>query len=254
MEPNGPKVLFLDIETSYNEVYTFSVGRTYITPDKIQTPTQMISWAAMWEHGDEIYSSNLHHATQDEMIEGIYELVDEADICVHYNGSGFDMKHLNREFLLAGYHPPTKYRNLDLYQVIRRQFNLPSYKLDYVLWYFGLSRKVQHEGFDLWVRCIKHNDPEAWAKMEEYNIGDVEVLQELYDTIQGWIPNHPNRALWMDNVLEPTCRNCGSTHLHRKGKEFPANAFAYERFKCMDCGANNRGRLNIGKIGEGGLL
>ena len=72
--------------------------------------------------------------------------------------------------------------------------------------------------------------------------------------LQGWIPSHPNRGLWLDEGAEPVCPNCGSHNLVKKGIERPARVNAYQRYKCKDCGANSRGRTVVQKAGEGVLV
>ncbi|NIV35232.1 MAG: hypothetical protein GWN58_38990, partial [Anaerolineae bacterium] len=49
------------------------------------------------------------------MLEGAWELLDEADAVVHYNGKKFDIPTLNREFVKYGFTPPSPYKQIDLY-------------------------------------------------------------------------------------------------------------------------------------------
>lgn len=247
------KVLFLDIETAPIEAYVWSLWKQNIGLNQIISPTRVLSWAAKWEGEEDVYFCGENIATHEEMVQEIYDMVDEADAIVHYNGTQFDMKHLNREFVELGLAPPCTYKNIDLLRTVKRMFKFPSNKLDYVAGALGIGEKVPHEGMPLWIACIE-GDPDAWKRMEEYNVQDVLLLEELYNVMQGWIPGHPNRALWVEDQSKPVCPNCGSTHVQKRGIERPARVNGYQRYKCMDCGANSRGRLVTDKAGEGVLM
>jgi DNA polymerase III epsilon subunit-like protein len=58
------------------------------------------------------------------MVRQAWEMLDEADAVVGYNSKSFDMKHLNREFVLAGYPPPPPYTDIDLMNVVKQTLPL----------------------------------------------------------------------------------------------------------------------------------
>jgi DNA polymerase elongation subunit (family B)/predicted RNA-binding Zn-ribbon protein involved in translation (DUF1610 family) len=247
------KVLTLDIETSPIDAFTWGIWQQNVGLSQLKAPSRMLTWAAKWEGVDEVmYASEREH-THEQMVREIYDLVDEADAIVHYNGTQFDMKHLNREFAELYLDPPTKYKNIDLLRVVKSQFKFPSNKLDYVAGVLLGEHKMDTGGFGLWLGVL-NDEEDAWRKMENYNIEDVLLTERLYHRVQGWIPGHPNRALWVTDQSTPICPNCGSTHVIRKGVERPARVNAYQRYKCNDCGANSRGRSIIRKAEEGVLM
>ena len=178
-------------------------------------------------------------------LQAIWDMIDEADAVIHYNGKKFDMKHLNREFVEAGMAPPHQPKDIDLLTTVRSRFAFPSNKLDYVAGKLLGEYKVQHAGMELWTQCIANNR-DAWKVMKEYNIQDVELTEKLYEKLRGWIKNHPNHGLFVADQTDPVCRNCGSRHVVSKGPEYDyTNVFSYQRYKCVDCGANLRGRKRI---------
>lgn len=174
-----------------------------------------------------------------EMIEKIWALVDEADAVCHYNGTKFDMPTLNKEFLLYDLPPPTPYQEIDLLKTARRKFRLASNKLDYVAQFLGLGSKVKHMGMDLWTRCME-GDPSAWKIMEKYNKQDVVLLEKVYTRLLAWIDGHPNMALYVDDLISPTCPKCGSTKVKRNG-EGRKGLSIYTRFYCNNCKSSLRG-------------
>jgi DNA polymerase III epsilon subunit-like protein len=175
-----------------------------------------------------------------EMVKQVWELLNEADAVVHYNGNKFDMPTLNKEFILHELPPPDPYHQIDLLQVARKRFRFPSNKLDYVAKALGLGAKVKHVGHELWVKCMA-NDTAAWKQMERYNKQDVKLLEKLYKRLLPWIQNHPNHALYTDSE-RPECPNCGSHKVVKKGTE-TTKVGQYQRYRCKDCHTPIRGRF-----------
>lgn len=239
------KILTLDIETTPNDVYAWGLWQQNIMLPFLKEPTRMLSWAAKWVGDDHVYFASEASQGRKIMVKEIYKMVNEADAIITFNGKSFDMKHLNREFMEQGLLPPTPYHNIDLLQTVRQNFKLPSNKLDYVAQWLGLETKLQHTGLQLWIDVMQGDD-KAWEMMEDYNVQDVIVTENVYFKLRGWIKNHPNHGLYIEDQESPVCRNCGGTHIHSKGNEYDTTGvFAYARYKCQDCGANLRGRKNI---------
>lgn len=101
----------------------------------------------------------------------------QADILVGYNSRRFDTPHVRTELLLDGYTPPPPVKQIDLMQVVKRQFRLEYNNLGSVTTALGVETKLETGGFDLWKACIA-GDPEAWALMRKYNIQDRPLLLE----------------------------------------------------------------------------
>ena len=236
------KILFLDIETSPNIAYVWRLIKYTIPADHIVEAGRTLCWSAKWGNSKELMFSGLNTHSFDEMIYKVWELLNEADAVVHYNGKKFDIPTLNREFAWLGLPPPEPFGHIDLYRVVRQNFNLPSYKLDYVLQYFGLGAKVKHKGMSLWSACME-GDPAAWRHMERYNKGDVKPLEKLYKHLLPWIKTHPNYGLYIDSA-RPVCTNCGTHKVQKRGVEHTKTA-SYQRYKCTVCGTNMRGRFTI---------
>src|SRR5690606_1184190 len=90
-----------------------------------------------------------------------------------------------RALLLAGYPPPTPWKDIDLLRIARRRFRFTSNKLQNLCYELGLPLKVETGGFDLWKRCAD-GDPVAWKEMRTYNIQDVIVTEQLMDRMRPW--------------------------------------------------------------------
>ncbi len=234
------KILVLDIETSPNLVWVWGLFNQFISLNQIVEPTFVMCWAAKWTGKNKRVHYKRH--TDADFLTQIWDLMNEADAIVHYNGRKFDIPHLNREFLEAGMVPPSNYFEIDLLTTVRSRFKFTSNKLAFVAEQLLKAGKLNTGGFGLWTAAL-NNEKWAWALMRKYNIQDVIVTEDLYDLIKGWIKNHPNHALYVEDQDDPICRNCGSDKVKSNGPEYDTTGvFAYQRYKCTDCGANLRGR------------
>jgi len=202
----------------------------------------MLCWAAKWLGDDKIHFRNEHHK---DFIPKIHKMVDDADGIIHYNGKAFDMKVLNREFLLLRIDPPSSYTNIDLLTAFRKNFAFASNKLEWTSLQLGYEGKVQHRGIQLWFDVMA-NKRKAWKEMRTYNEQDVWLLEDVYADLKPWITGHPNWGHYID-TRKPVCRLCGSTNLKENG--YQRNTVQpYKRYKCLDCGAPLRGRMKVKEL------
>lgn len=232
----GPKVLTLDIETSPHVAQVWGLWDQNVGLNQLRECTQVICWAAKWHGKKPVEFQSDHHTGHKEQILRMHELLSEADIVVGYNHKGFDLKHLNREFVLMGLSPPAPYKTVDLLMEMRRNFKWASNKLDHVSQQLGLGTKVSHAGMPLWTACVVENDPAAWAKMRKYNVHDVALTEQLYDAVFPWL-KLPNMNFYgpAKRVGEHRCPACTSENLNREGFSL-TNAGKYQRFSCNACG------------------
>jgi uncharacterized protein YprB with RNaseH-like and TPR domain len=167
------KILILDIEISPTIAALWGLFNQNIPIGNIRGESEVLCWSAKW-HGDEEceYSSlrmTGHSAAgKRRMLKEIHSLLDKADAVVTYNGNGFDLKILNKEFLLQGMAPPAPYKSIDLLAVMRRRFRWTSNKLDYVVKQLGIGQKTKHAGMDMWLTCMTKGSEgytEAWDMM-----------------------------------------------------------------------------------------
>ena len=239
------KILLLDIETAPNIAYVWELWskNMSIPTGQLIDARYVLCWAAKWLGSTDIMFSSVEKDGEKTMLRKIHKLMDEADAIVHYNGKRFDIPALNKEFITNGFPPPAPYQQIDLLPVARSKFKFASNKLDYVAKVLGVGQKVRHKGFQLWIDCINHN-PQAWKQMEQYNRGDVIILEGVYLKMLPWIKNHPNYGLHQDEGL--VCTNCGSKHYHRRGFAY-TKAYSYPRYQCKACGSWFQGRKTESK-------
>lgn len=230
------KILLIDIETAPNLATVWGLFKQNIPITALLNTSYVLCWSAKWLGESEVFFDSVQQSSKKRMLMRVHKLLSQADAVIHYNGSRFDIPTLNKEFLLLGMPPPTPFKQIDLLKTVRSKFRFTSNKLDFVSKQLGGKGKVKHEGHELWLKCM-NKDKEAWAKMREYNIDDVIIMEDVYNKLLPWITNHPN---WSVHQEKAVCPNCGSLYLQRRGFHV-SQAGKYQRFRCNKCGTWSRG-------------
>lgn len=215
---------------------------------QVEAFTEVISFAAKWHDKKKIIFKSVYHDGKAVMVQEAFDLMSEADVVVGYNSKGFDVKHLNREFLLAGLGVPAPFAQVDLMLEIKKNFRFASNKLDHIVQQLGIGKKTPHTGFELWLGCLK-DDPKSWALMKRYNKHDVLITEALYDELRPWITGHPHQGLYSGE--EAVCPNCGGTERRRQGFAL-TTVGKFQRYQC-GCGAWYRGNKRVDGVTTTGV-
>lgn len=239
--PN-PKILFWDSEFTPAISYTWSNRPKFLSNDFLIEPARMLCWGARWYDKKKVVTAD-ERAGRREMLEGIRDLLSEADMVVSYNGIGYDTKKLNGELMSEGIAPPAPYKEIDLFRVYKKNASMYSGKLDYVAERMIGQRKVDTGGFTLW-KGVMAGDEKSWRKMLTYQRQDVNLLVDLYEAMLPWI-RMPHPVNQEEGLV---CRNCGSDHLHRRGEARTLQG-VYARYQCQSCSAWQRGATRT-PVGE----
>lgn len=247
---SGPRICIIDIETSPGIAQVWGLFKQNIGLNQLQEATRVISFAAKWKDSKEVMFFSEFHDGRKKMISEAHRILSEADIVVHYNGSSFDIKHLNREFWLANMPPAAPFLEVDLLKAVKRRFRFMSNKLQHISEQLKIGSKITTGGHDLWVKCLL-GDKAAWDKMRKYNKHDVLLTEELYDSILPWIDNHPHIGLIKQEPRD-TCNRCGSAVLQYRGVAHTSTT-VYKRFQCMQCGGWGRGNSKVAKVNTRGV-
>lgn len=241
---DGPRILLLDIEVSPTLATVWGLFQQNIAINQLIGNSEVLTWVAKWHGEKQLIDGSLNRDGKRRMLRKMHGLLSEADAVVTWNGNGFDLKILNKEFLLQGIKPPPPYKSIDLLKTSRKQFRFTSNKLDYVSQQLGLGTKVKHRGHDLWLDCMNRK-PSAFREMLVYNRQDVVLLERIYDRFMPWVQNHPNHSLYTD-CGAAVCPNCGGHKLKPRGYAITRTG-KYRRFQCAapKCGKWTHERLAI---------
>lgn len=241
---DGPKVLFLDIETAPITGYVWGLWKNNVGLNQIKQDWNILSFCAKWlGSADIIYSDVRDNPCDDRpLLDQLYRLMDRADIIVAQNGKRFDVPKINARLVIAGYLPPSPFKVVDTMLMAKQQFAFTSKKLEYMTGVLCSEQKDKHKdfpGFELWSECLKGN-VKAWDAMRDYNIPDVTTMEELYLILRPWYVGHPNVAIYYD---DDTCRcpKCASEDIKQEGWTYTQSG-KYERMHCTGCGGWSRGR------------
>ncbi len=225
------KILFLDIETKPAVVSAWQTRDVNVAVNQIIRRGSIMCWAAQWYGSEDVIFDSEWTSSYKKMIKHMHDLLNEADAVCHYNGTSFDMKELNRAFLLLKLPPPSPYKNIDLYRVVRQNFRFISNKLENISIELGIGEKVKHSGMHLW-NDVEKKDPEARRMMEEYNRQDTALLIDLFEKLKPWLKNHSlNHNMFTDKMVCPTC---GSIKLQKRGYQ-KNHSYTYQRYQCQEC-------------------
>ena len=238
------KVLYLDIETAPAKAYIWDLKTRYVNLQMVEEDGYVMCFTAAWEGEETLEFWAIWDQGHDAMVKRAWELMDEADAIIHFNGNRFDIPRLNTEFLIARLGPPSPSHQIDLFATVAQNFKVLSKSMNHMLKILGLESKMAHKGMELWTGCMAGVKADQKI-MEEYNIQDVEVMEDLYNELRPWIKNHPNRALWMVAGSKPVCPTCGNTKLRDKGYK-RTRVLTYKQYYCKSCGSYPRERLNSG--------
>lgn len=235
-----PRILVFDIETAPNLAYVW--GKYEQNVIRYDSEWYMLCYAAKWLGKKKMFTSKLNDFprrfkkdSNDDygVVKELWKLLDEADIVISHNGKKFDVKKSNARFIFHGMKPPSPFKQIDTLTEARKYFKFNSNKLDDIGNLLGVGRKVSHEGFGLWLKCMK-GDRKAWKRMIKYNIQDVILLEAVYEKFKPYMTNHPNLGLYQQN--EFACPNCGSENLQKRGFQM-TKVSIFQRYQCQECGA-----------------
>lgn len=239
-----PKILALDIETLPAVAVTFSLFKPIFSPEHIMEHPRLGGFSYQWSHWKKPkWSSEYHHPEgRKGMLKLLRDLLDEADVVLHYNGQSFDIPWIRGELMLEGFEPPSPVQQIDLYRHLKRNSKFISGKLDYAAQRLLEDRKEDHSGISMWIGCLQGKRRD-WDQMRKYALKDTELLFPLYERVRPYIESqHPNMALLRGKAM--ACTKCGSSNVQRQGVRF-TQAGKFQRYLCRDCHSWFRGAYRI---------
>jgi len=242
------KVLIWDIETAPNIGYTW--GKYDQNVIEFIQPWYTMCFSYQW-----VGQKKVHVVAQPDfpeyyaenpncdlkVAEACWEVMDEADVAVAHNGNKFDIKKMNTRYAVHKLGPHSDVRPVDTLQVARRAFAFNSNKLDDLGAEFDIGRKIKHEGFSLWTKCMA-GDMAAWARMKKYAKQDAALLHDLYHELLPWMPTHPNLStIGGESGACPKCQAPSPGWIARGNRV--ARTYSYKQWQCKMCGSYSSERL-----------
>lgn len=230
--------MFWDIETSPNIGFFWRPSwKASIPVENIIHERAIICICWKWQGQKKVNHLKWDNGNDEKMVREFYEEIERADEMVAHNGDKFDMAWYNGRHLIHGLEPIPKQKTVDTYKMAARNFNLNSYKLDYLA-NILLGRSKTPTGFDLWRKIVLDNNKSAMKKMVRYCKNDVELLEEVWEKL--WSYDGPSthaavnatgdvKTRWM-------CGYCGSDYVMRSKVRVTAKGMKQHQMKCLECG------------------
>lgn len=243
-----PKILLYDIETSPIHARVWGLWGVNVGLSQIIKDTHMISWSAKWLDAPTSKTMYMDQRSKRDisddrdLVQGIKNLIEEADIVITHNGIAFDEKVINTRLLLNGLSPLKPVQHIDTYRVAKRKLRLTSNKLEYLARILKVpfqklvNRKFQ--GQDLWTQCELGNKA-AWDEMKKYNKLDTLVLEAVYKKISPW-----DNSTGFEAYYSETQCTCGSQDIIKKSFRL-TNTGKYQGYMCKGCGKRFQGKENL---------
>lgn len=225
------RILTLDIERLPGLARVWDQRTRFIPVSQWTQLPSLLCVAAKW-YGQRTVEFTAAWDDYDAMVQASWQLIDQADVLVTFNGKRFDFPHLQGAWLQAGLTPPTTVKHVDLFQVARSSFGFESKSLAHLCERLGIPGKNWR--YDPAVADAAMNgDEQAQRRMRSYNANDVRITERVYEALRPWITTHPHPVVDHDKAR---CNACGSDRLERAGT-YLAAVMEYAQYRCSDCGA-----------------
>ena len=237
---NYARILVVDIETSSMLLGGWGLFNQNFSIEQIERDWTVISYSAKWLGEDDVFYTDINDVTEKELLQELWDLLDEADFVIAHNGRKFDVKKIKARMIQHGFKPFSPVRIIDTLEVVKQEFGFTSNKLQYLTTSLCKNNvKSTHStfsGYLLWKEFMKGNK-DAIDEMRTYNIIDVESLEELYLILAPWSSKLPNFDVYCDGEMDMSEWEHVGYHYTNLGK--------YDKYRNKTTGQHRRGRVNL---------
>lgn len=238
--PRGPRILTIDLERLPGRLPERDIWEprdlkyvNYIHPETWVELPSTLCFAWKW-YGERA----VHFASAwdgDDLASISWDLFNEADAVVTYNGNRADIRWLKGDWVTADLVPPSPFKSIDLYVVGRREFAFESKSLRHLCERLGVENKSGHYSIAD-ARAAMAGDEKAQRRMRRYNQQDVRVTEGLLDRLGSFVKEHPHYGVYTGT--ERCCWRCGSENLTQQG--FTGTPLTMYALLQCECGAFSR--------------
>lgn len=230
------KRLFFDIETSYNVVSVWNIGREIsISHDNLLKERAVICVSYKWADDPKVYSLVWKNGEDKQLIKNFIKVLDQASEIIGHNSDKYDLRFLRARAIKHNLAMAPKYTTIDTLKLARRGFSFNSNRLDYLGKFFGVGGKMDTGGFKLWQKIIMDNDKSALAKMVRYCNRDVLVLEKIYNRLNKYTEAKTHAGV-LQGKSRCSCPNCASDNLIVKATKITVSGLKNKQLQCQNCG------------------
>jgi hypothetical protein len=234
----GPRILFLDIESSPNIVTSWRIGsKINLGHDNVIKERRILCCAWKWNYDKQLYDSRSKGSSDKLLVAKVFRELRRADAVCAHNGDRFDLPYLRARGIHHGLKPPKPIKQIDTLKIARKVGYFNSNKLDYLGQFLGVGKKIKTD-FGLWLECLR-GDKKAMDKMVRYNKQDVVLLEKVFNKLKLYAPKETTLYGSWGNP-PGSCQNLGcGGNLRTKGSVCLRTG-TYKAFTCTKCGAWSR--------------
>lgn len=246
------KIAGFDIESSFGLYYSFANNTYEASLNREHTPIRLLM-ASFKEPGKRpVNISRVQFPSYRDFVVAVHKKMLYYDVLYAHNGKKFDLRKMNMFFAEFGLPRIEKYpRNLvDTKNECKREFDLPSNSLKFVLAHFKIGIKLDAGGEERWYRCMEFDGgyengtavyPKDWKAMAKYCDGDVVGMEALFELLKdgNWIkwPSH------IANIYVPGegciwCPNMDHKQMQSRGEHRRKDGWVHQ-YMCKECGLRN---------------
>lgn len=229
------KRLFYDIEVSPNVGFFWQSGHQIsVGYDSIIKEREIICICYKWEGRKTVHSITWDEKQSDKsLLKKFAPILMEADEIVGHNGDKFDLKWIRTRCIKHKIKLTPYFKSIDTLKQARSLFKFNSNRLDYIGDYLEHGKKI-NTSYDLWKKIILNKDKKALKEMVDYCKRDVELLENVFESMNSYIKPKSNIAQYRHE-----CPECGSDNTGVSKYRTSAAGVKTVQVHCNDCGKYN---------------
>lgn len=246
---NKIKTFTYDLESSpakgwfYGNIYQTNIikvdeSETIICVSYVDSTTGKVKNIAQWDFKDwklGVWNDkSLVKELRRIIIDGNYNII------AGQNSDQFDNKLLNARLAYWGFEPLPETKTLDTKKIAKSKLKLHSYKLDFMLQYFGLGGKYHHSGLDMW---FDSRDGVKSAQKEMVHYCNIDALK-TYQLLQKLLPFMKQfNDFQPKHDIDIVCSNplCRSHNLIKAKRRMIVGGWK-QQWQCKDCHKYTQGK------------
>lgn len=173
-------------------------------------------------------------ACRDHIAAVSWELYNDADIVVTFNGKKADNRWVADDWAEAGLPPVRPWKDADLYAAARSRFAFEYKSLAHLTKRLGIPGKTDKYDAER-AEDAYMGDPRAQAYLRKYNGGDIAATREALRRLHGHV-RFPgvNWALYFDDDAF-RCSHCGHDKLDPEDQDAATGVTRYAQYRCRKC-------------------
>ena len=243
------KVLFWDIENTPNTVATFGIGhKVSIGHNQVLEHSKIICISYKdpgWKKA-KVLKWDVRKKCDKAMLKQFVKIANKYEILIAHNGDAFDLKVFKGRLYANKIKPLTNVLTLDTLKLSRKNFRIPSHRLDYHSKLNGHSGK-DSMCFEDWLHITyePHNSKkyiDAMNKMVKYNIKDTDILEGVFFDMLPYCDTLPIHLGLLISGNKEGCPKCGEDKSVKWGS-YTTKSNVYQKLYCKGCGHVYKGSI-----------